>query len=92
MLDKLRVLLDDILGEETPKEDDNEEAKIRWIIDEFDFRNNNDELVPGIDILVTKSSRIKRKRSRSLKTPMSQSSSSSTYSDSYYSDESSDVA
>ena len=64
MIDRLRLLLDDILGEETPKEDDQEEAKIKWIIDEFDFRNNNDELIPGIDLYVTKS-RGKKSRKRS---------------------------
>lgn len=62
MIDRLRVLLDEILGEETPKEDDNEEAKIKWIIDEFDFRNNNDELVPGVDLVVTRKPRSKQRR------------------------------
>ena len=96
MLERLRLLLDDILNEETPKEDDNEEAKIKWIIDEFDFRNNNDELVPGIDLVMTRS-RSKRGKKRSslsaFHTPNSDSYSSSFESDSYYtSDESSDVA
>ena len=63
MIDRLRLLLDDILGEETPKEDDQEEAKIKWIIDEFDFRNNNEDLIPGIDLVMTKS-RSKKSRKR----------------------------
>lgn len=96
MIDRLRLLLDDILGEETPKEDDQEEAKIKWIIDEFDFRNNNEDLIPGIDLVMTKS-RSKKSRKRSsfstYQTPQSNSYSSSFDSDSYYSsDESSDVA
>jgi hypothetical protein len=63
MLGRFRILLDEVLNVETPKEDDNEEAKIKWIIDEFDFRNNNDELKPGEDFInLRKASAIWKKK------------------------------
>lgn len=61
MFERFRVFLDEVLGVETPKEDINEDSKIKWIIDEFDFRNNNDELKPGEDFIRP------RKRSSAVK-------------------------
>ena len=83
MLDRLRILLDEFLGVETPKEDDNEEAKIKWIIDEFDFRNNNDELKPGEDFINRlKVSSPTKKNKKRAKINESQSEFSSSFNDS----------
>jgi hypothetical protein len=81
MLDRFRVLLDEVLGVETPKEDDNEEGKIKWIIDEFDFRNNNDELKPGEDFINRRkaSALFKRNRKRAKITESQSEYSSSLY-------------
>jgi hypothetical protein len=62
MLNRIRVLIDKIIEQETPKEDDNEESKINWIIDEFDFRNNNDDLVPGLDLYMSKPKKKRRRK------------------------------
>jgi hypothetical protein len=100
-MDRFRRLVNEILGEETPgKEDDNEDSKIKWIIDEFDYRNNNDDLVQGIDLLVSRpqyrrSSNIKslkKRKSKALQTQSSNSDSTSSleeseFSSSYYSQE-----
>jgi hypothetical protein len=70
MLDRFRILLDEVLGVEIIKEDDNEDAKIKWIIDEFDFRNNNDELKPGEDFInrIKVSAIFKKNKKRSRNT------------------------
>jgi hypothetical protein len=65
---------------EIVKEDDNEEAKIKWIIDEFDFRNNNDELKPGEDFINRiKVSAVWKKNKKRSKTIESQSEFSSSF-------------
>lgn len=83
MLDRFRNLIDDVIGAETPPNDDNEEAKIKWIIDEFDFRNNNDELIQGIDIAYHRNSsrkpsfRVRKVRNKPFDTTPGESESSS---------------
>ena len=87
MFNKFKAVINDVLGAETPREEDNEESKINWLIDEFDFRNNNDELVQGVDLIKRHSSTrkssnysspgMKRKMRIKKDTPMEESSSGS---------------